>query len=37
MENASLGSVNASNQGRNRELAQMRMSCYECPSDPATG
>ena len=37
MENASPGAVNASNQGRNRELAQMRMSCYECPSDPGAG
>ncbi|MDR1960624.1 MAG: DUF1559 domain-containing protein [Planctomycetaceae bacterium] len=37
MENQTAGSVNASNQGRNRELAQMRMSCYECPSDTGAG
>ena len=37
LENRSPGAVNASNQGRNRELAQMRMPCYECPSDPGAG
>jgi prepilin-type N-terminal cleavage/methylation domain-containing protein len=37
LENASPGAVSASNQGRNRELAQMRMTIYECPSDPGTG
>ncbi|MCF0235035.1 MAG: DUF1559 domain-containing protein [Thermoguttaceae bacterium] len=37
MENATKGAVNASNQGRNKELAQMRMPIYECPSDPGAG
>ena len=37
LENQSPGAVSASNQGRNRELAQMRMSVYECPSDPGAG
>jgi prepilin-type N-terminal cleavage/methylation domain-containing protein len=37
LQNATPGAVNASNQGRNRELAQMRMAIYECPSDPGAG
>jgi hypothetical protein len=37
LENATQGSVSASNQGRNRELAMMRMTIYECPSDPGAG
>ncbi|MDO5309474.1 MAG: DUF1559 domain-containing protein, partial [Planctomycetia bacterium] len=37
LENATKGAVNASNQGRNRELAQLRMTIYECPSDPGIG
>ena len=37
LENASVGAVNASNQGKNRELAMMRMTCYECPSDSGAG
>ncbi|MDR1964650.1 MAG: DUF1559 domain-containing protein [Planctomycetaceae bacterium] len=37
MENASPGAVSSSNQGRNRELAQMRMMIYECPTDPGAG
>ncbi|MDR2117301.1 MAG: DUF1559 domain-containing protein [Planctomycetaceae bacterium] len=37
LENATPGAVNPSNQGRNRELAQMRMTIYECPSDTGVG
>jgi prepilin-type processing-associated H-X9-DG protein len=37
MENHTVGAVNASNQGKNRDLAQMRMTCYECPSDSGAG
>ena len=37
MANETKGSVNASNQGRNKELAMMRMPIYECPSDPGIG
>lgn len=37
LENATPGAVNASNQGKNKEIAMMRMSIYECPSDPGVG
>ena len=37
LENASPGAVNAMNQGKNREIAKMRMRIYECPSDPGVG
>jgi hypothetical protein len=37
LENATPGQVSPSNQGRNRELAQMRMTIYECPTDPGAG
>ncbi|MDR1382836.1 MAG: DUF1559 domain-containing protein [Planctomycetaceae bacterium] len=37
MENHTSGAVSAANQGRNQELAQMRMECYECPSDTGAG
>ncbi len=37
LENSTKGAVNASNQGKNKELSQMRMSIYECPSDSGAG
>ncbi|MDR0869684.1 MAG: DUF1559 domain-containing protein [Planctomycetaceae bacterium] len=37
MENHSPGAVNASNQGKNQEIAMMRMTIYECPSDIGPG
>lgn len=37
LENQTPGSVNAMNQGKNRELAKLRMQIYECPSDPGVG
>lgn len=37
MENSTPGAVNPSNQGKNKEIAQMRMTIYECPSDPGVG
>ena len=37
LQNATKGAVNASNQGKNQELAKMRMPIYECPSDPGVG
>ncbi len=37
MENSTPGAVNASNQGKNKEIAMMRMPIYECPSDPGVG
>jgi hypothetical protein len=37
MVNDSSGSVNASNQGKNREVALTRMPIYECPSDSGAG
>ncbi len=37
LENSTKGAVNASNQGKNKELSQMRMEIYECPSDSGAG
>ena len=37
LQNATPGAVSASNQGRNRELTQTRMTVYECPSDIGAG
>ena len=37
LENATPGAVSVANRGTNRQLAQMRMTIYECPSDPGAG
>ncbi|MCL2744935.1 MAG: DUF1559 domain-containing protein [Planctomycetaceae bacterium] len=37
LENQTVGQVSPSNQGKNRQLAQMRMTIYECPSDTGCG